>query len=153
MIDLKKTIKTYIYYLLSKREYSEKEIKTKVLMKFSKKIEKDEINDLKLQIDEIILFFIENNYLSNERYAEVKTRSLINKKKGPKRISQELKNKGIPDNLINQFLLENQENLSEEINKLKEKYNNITDEKEKQKIYRKLLYKGYSYEQINEILK
>ena len=153
MQDFKKAIKYYIYDLLSKREYSEKEIKEKLLTKFSKKVEKEEKSELKDQIEEVVQVFIDNKYLSNERYTEAKTRSLINRKNGPKKIEQELKMKGISESLIKQYLSENEDKLSEEILKLKEKYGSIEDQKEKQKIYRRLLYKGYTYDQVNEILK
>lgn len=153
MNNIDKKIKAYIYDMLSKREYSEKELKQKIYNKFSKYIEKESYNELNEVIDKQITFFKEKNYLSNERFAESKVRSLINKKTGPKKIKQELKMKGIEDSLIEKFMEENTQTINEQIAELKEKYSEITDQKEKQKIYRRLLYKGYTYDQISEIFK
>lgn len=91
------------------------------------------------------------NYLNDELYVKSYVETYKNKY-GINKIKQNLKNKNIDEELINQFLnLDEKEvilNIKKEI--LKQTKNKELDLKQKQRLYRNLTYKGYSFEQIKK---
>jgi len=80
--------------LLSMREHSAQEITKKLLSKCDKP-------DL---VYAVVDDLIENNYLSDQRFAESFVRSRQNRGNGPSKIRMELKGKGISTNMINDYL-------------------------------------------------
>lgn len=132
--------KEYCIYLLSKREYSIKEIRNKLK---AREHSEDEIN-------ETIEWLQENKFQSDEDYASMRVRS---KKAtlGNMRLKYELSLKGISEDIIKQQLAD----LPSEENRVYAilKHKNISkdmDIKEKQKIYRQLAGKGFSFDNINK---
>jgi len=80
--------------LLAMREHSLKEINDKLS---AKALSKEMVAAV---LDELI----ENNYVSDERFAESYVRSRANRGFGPIKIRMELKNKGISNQLIAEYL-------------------------------------------------
>ena len=80
--------------LLAMREHSIKEINDKLS---AKALSKETVVAV---LDELI----ENNYVSDERFAESYVRSRANRGFGPIKIRMELKNKGISNQLITEYL-------------------------------------------------
>lgn len=81
----KTTVKNYCLYLLSRREYSQKELLTKLLQKgFSRP-----------EIDPILAELAENDWQSDTRFAENYTRARLRKGYGATAIRYELSKKGI----------------------------------------------------------
>lgn len=137
-------ITDYIFFLLSRRDYSYKEI-------YNKLIEREEDPH---EIKEILQKMIEHGYQSDERMAISYFNSRKNKR-GSKVISFELKNKGISDEIINKVIFENKnedntENILNTIRKFK-KYN-LDDHKIKQKIIRSIISKGFDFKEANKAL-
>lgn len=132
--------KEYCIYLLSKREYSIKEIRNKLK---AREHSEDEIN-------ETIEWLQENKFQSDEDYASMRVRS---KKAtlGNMRLKYELSLKGISEDIIKQQLAElpSEENRVYAILKQKNISKNM-EIKEKQKIYRQLAGKGFSFDNINK---
>jgi len=80
--------------LLATREHSVKEIVDKLLSK-------TEFSDIAYAVVDELL---ENKYLSDQRFAESYIRSRASKGFGPVKIRSELKNKGISDQLIDEYM-------------------------------------------------
>jgi regulatory protein len=130
-----------ISYLAS-RERSEREVERYLQQhKFHPDIRTKIINKLKSQ-----------NYLNNERFAELYTADLIQKKKSRREIYHKLREKGIDKNQIekslNNFYTEDEQTqiLQELVKKAQVKYRNHP--KKKEKIITYLYRKGFKYDEI-----
>lgn len=80
-----KTAKSYCLYLLSRREQSKKELQTKLLKK----------GFLRAEIDPVLAELAENDWQSDDRFAENYARSRLRKGYGATAIRYELQKKGI----------------------------------------------------------
>ena len=121
------------YFLLSKQDYSIKELKTKLLLKYREKH----------IIDEIIEEFREKNYLDDYEYGRSYVR---NHNYGKKKMEFMLFQKGISQDIIREVIGENSENEMEEIKKLWIKLG----DKEKEKKILSLMRKGFEYQDIKK---
>ena len=121
------------YFLLSKQDYSIKELKTKLLLKYKEKH----------IIDEIIKEFKEKNYLDDYEYGRSYVR---NHNYGKKKMEFMLFQKGLSQNIIREVIGENSENEIEEIKKLWIKLG----DKEKEKKILSLMRKGFEYQDIKK---
>ena len=133
---------------LSRREYSEIELKKKILLKNQFSTE-----DLAEAFD----ILKENNYLSEERYIRQKTNLLKLKGFSSSYIAKSLNRENIPVDLeiINEFnFVTNETNLLKLLNKkLKGVPFNLLEPNKKKSIIRYLMTKGYSYDEIKTTLK
>ena len=121
------------YFLLSKQDYSIKELKTKLLLKYKEKH----------IIDEIIEEFRGKNYLDDYEYGRGYVR---NHNYGKKKMEFMLFQKGISQDIIKKVIGENSENEMEEIKKLWIKLG----DKEKEKKILSLMRKGFEYQDIKK---
>ncbi len=121
------------YFLLSKQDYSIKELKTKLLLKYKEKH----------IIDEIIKEFKEKNYLDDYEYGRSYVR---NHNYGKKKMEFMLFQKGLSQDIIREVIGENSENEIEEIKKLWIKLG----DKEKEKKILSLMRKGFEYQDIKK---
>lgn len=78
---------------LSRREYSEFELRSKLERRFERQV-----------VDQVLETLVADHLLSDERFTEVFVRSRIARGQGPTRIRQELRQRGIGDELIDHFL-------------------------------------------------
>ncbi len=92
--DPEKDIKKYFLSLLARREYSKQELLAKAASRHA---------DSSLA-EKIIKELIEDNYQSDQRYAEMLLRARINKQVGPIKLRIELKQKGVSSDIIEQTL-------------------------------------------------
>lgn len=136
-------IKNRAVYYLGKRDYGSKELSKKLEEKFPEA----DLDSIQKSIDKMI----EYGYLSDERFVEVFVRQEKRNKNGPLKIRMKLKQKQIKDDLINEFLLEEDEEFYENCFEALEKKSkgSIKDFKEKQKLYRFLAGRGYLSSHIN----
>jgi regulatory protein len=127
-------------HLLSRREYS--------LHELFQKLEPRSKNEA--QVHSLLEKLVQAGYQSDQRFAESFLRSRINRGLGPMRIYRELKDKGINPHLIEQVF-------SDDIDWFQNAYESgtkksqsldLTDYKQKQKLYRYLAYRGFDMEQI-----
>lgn len=93
-LDPEKELKKYLLFLLSKREYSQSEL--------SSKAETRQYDET--LIEKILKVLVEENYQSDQRYAEMVVRARINKQTGPVKIRMELKQKGVASSIIESAL-------------------------------------------------
>ncbi len=93
----------------------------------------------------------EYNYINDELYCKYYVDTYKNKY-GKNKLKQNLKNKNINENIIEKYLDFDEKdsilNIKKEI--LKQSKNKELDLKLKQKIYRNLVYKGYSFDEIKK---
>lgn len=154
MHNNKKLIFATVYKLLGKKEYTRFQLNKKLRQKFVE-VSCDEINEA---LDEL-----ENkNIISDLRFFESFVRSKINSGWGENKIKLKLKEKG-----ISAEILKNNEahffdlDLSKITEEIKRKYNLEDDflnnlewsekQKFKAKIYRRLLSRGFKFDQIKKI--
>ena len=131
--------------LLARREHSRLELHTKLLR----------YTDQSTLIDLLLDYCIENNYLNNQRYTDSYLRLRSQKGFGLNRIKQELKEKGINDHLLKQALINEPQDWFELASTTyKKKYHQdlptdfMEKQKERNKRYRFMSYRGFSQEQI-----
>ncbi len=130
--------------MLSLRAHSENELKQKLSMKYSPRAARATIDRLK-----------ELGLIDDEKFALLFAEELYNRKGyAPKRILLELKSRGINDNYAENAL--NALDIDKEIGIIKviEKYRLTSDSspKEKDRVIRRLLNMGYSYQDISEYI-
>ena len=147
ILDEPKAIRLKIMDFLSRREHSSREI----LNKMSNRVESKEM------LLDSIKELIEDGLLSDERFAESYFQSRKNKGYGPLRIRNELKQRGIGDQLF--FSLSNEVNWSKyALEALRKKINGDlpTEIKGVLKLKRFLNYRGFDFQDIDrafEVLK
>ena len=133
--------KNYAVELVSRKMYTEKEIRTKMISKeFSQ-----------TAIDSVVDILKEYGYINDEAYATIYCEHYM-QKYGVKKLEYELKQKGVNSEIIENALLgvKNDDTLEEMIRKkvgTKE-----LDYKEYSKTVRYFLSKGFEYEKIQDIL-
>lgn len=142
--ELNSKLLNYGIWLLSRKEYSEKEIREKFIKK------EYESND----IEEVLNYLKERKYLSDERFAESYVRYGLNNKWGLGKIKQKiLYEKGISKEILNVILdelnIDESENIKSIINS-KYRRLDLDDPKNKQKVFRGLSSKGFK---INDIIR
>ena len=131
--------------LLARREHSYRELRSKLCRRF------DDATVVEQQLSELIA----DNLQSDSRFCEVFVRSKIQQGQGPQRISRELKNRGIDDALIQQWLWHADIDWGELLQQLySRRYGDHepADHKERAKRMRFLQYRGFSFDQIRHQL-
>ena len=101
--------------------------------------------------DDAIGRLIEDGLQSDERFVEAFVRSRINQGKGPARIRADLKNRGVPGNLIDNGLLEAEQNwyeLAREVHARKFGQDQPRDFREKARQMRFLQSRGFEPDHI-----
>ncbi len=143
----------YCIKLLARREYSQCELNTKLTRQHVG-------NEV---IVACLSRLISDNYQSDERFTEMFVRTKVSQRYGEKKIRYELQQKGINEELINHYLplyeadfLDNAICLIKKKISAEQKASAYLDRKNKAKIIRFLLGKGYDYQVIqqafNEVL-
>lgn len=133
----------YIIYLLSRRDYSEQELRQKMIQK----------SYLENEIEQAIYDAQSNNWQSDERFCESYIRYRSSAGFGAKKIQQELQMKGVSNKIISQKLDESEidwYNLAQKVfNKKKPLH---WDLKAKQKMWRFMLGRGFDVEYFNDLI-
>lgn len=137
----------YLLYLLSKRDYSEKEVRTKL------KLKEYGSEEIELAIEKAK----EHKWLSDERFCSAFLRYRAQQGIGPRRLKQELKMKGIADYLITQTLEEAEYEeiidffaLAERV--FEKKRPKVWDIKAKQKMYRFMISRGFYQDHFSHLM-
>lgn len=134
---VERAVLSFSYWLLEKRDYSEREITTKLIMKYKEK-------DIVLKI---VSKLKEHSYINDRDFAV----SFINCHKawGSRKLEYNLLMKGVEKNIIRELLEDNQEDEIGEIKKLWIKMGN----KEERKKIESLMRKGFQYGMITKARK
>lgn len=127
--------------LLARREHSRLEL----VHKLQARVEDRDLLDAALDR------LIENNLLSDERFCEAFVRMRANGGYGPIRVRAELKERGVHDELIAQYMTLHEADWPEQVKVVFEKkygLNPDTDAKSRASQQRFLAQRGFSFEQI-----
>ena len=145
--------------LLARREHSRAELQNKIKQKLlnNKQWQNQDAASLDLEINKALAKLEEYGYLNDERFAQAYAASRLNKGYGNNRIKQELKHKGISDDVI-EPLLNKDHALDIEIENTgvycawARKFKTLTsDPKIRAKQQRFLMYRGFSHNEINTL--
>lgn len=143
MATIKSTALQYLVYLLSKRDYSEAELRQKLKIKA---FESDEIEAAMTQVQA-------HNWQSDERFCSHFVHARAQQGYGPKRLKLDLRQKGIKDWLISQTLENCEVDWFEQAERLFEKKRpNSWDLKAKQKMWRYMLSRGYHSDHFSHLM-
>jgi len=105
-------------------------------------------------IEEVINFLKKYDYLNDVKFASWLCEQRLNQGKGERFIKQDLFKKGIDKKVIEQVMkeLDTKSSLDASYKKALKKYSKDPDDyKKKQKIYRYLLSRGFSYGEVNSL--
>lgn len=132
--------------LLARREHSANELAQKLN---AKGFNPDEVQEALAACERMGL-------QSDQRFAESYSRSRIRQGYGPLKISQELKSRGLDSSLIHQQLRQEQHNWHDHavaVCHKKCKQSTTLSLNERQKLQRFLLYRGFSSDVINRVMR
>lgn len=133
----------YLLYLLSKREYSEAQLRQKL------KLKEYELEE----IEQAIARAKESNWQSDERFCASYVRYRALQGYGPRRLRQELRQKGVKDWLITQQLDECEIDWFELAERVFEKKRPTSwDLKAKQKMWRYMVSHGFSNDHFSHLM-
>lgn len=139
----KYTALNYLLYLLSKRDYSERELRQKL---------KQKEYDVE-EIDSALEKAQANNWQSDERFCATFIRYRAMQGVGPRRLQQELKLKGVSDWLIQQELDNSEVDWFELAEQMFEKKRPLNwDLKAKQKMWRFMISRGFSHDHFSHLM-
>jgi regulatory protein len=127
---------------LARREHSKAELQDKLTRKgFEEQVITNVLTELEQQ-----------GLLSDERFTEAYVRYRGNLGFGPRRIEQELRERGVPDHLIAAYLDSSDSHWLDEVRQVRQKRFGAgvpSDYKDRAKQMRYLQYRGFTHEQIN----
>lgn len=146
-MEQKYTAINYVLYLLSKRDYSEQQLRQKLIQK--------EYSDE--EIEQAVEKAKAHQWLNEERFCASFIRYRSQQGIGPRRLKQELRQKGVADWLINQELdnAESEEGidwfeLAESV--FEKKRPRTWDLKAKQKMWRFMISRGFSNDHFSHLM-
>lgn len=144
--------------LLARREHSALELREKLLKRFGE-IDGPEgasgTSGKTPDIDAVLNRLAEQGLQSDERFTEAFITARERQGKGPLRIAQELRQKGVSDDLVAQYLDESDDcwaELAEEVRSKRFGDAPIQTSKEKARQMRFLQYRGFSHEQVRRAI-
>ena len=140
--------------ILAMRDHSEQELRRKLTAPVMGKTGPEPIDAPPEEVEKVIAWCIENRYLDDSRFVQQFIAGRSRKGYGPARIRQELAQKGITRDVIEQAMYECETDWSQlAYEQVTRKYGEPlpTAFADKVKIQRFLLYRGYLMEDIQEI--
>lgn len=135
--------------LLARREHARDELRTKLLKRFGSEGERVKT------VDQALARLEEQGLQSDERFTEAFVTARERQGKGPLRIAQELRQKGVSDSLVSLYLDEGDErwwDLANEVRRKRFGDAPVETPKEKARQARFLQYRGFSHEQAREAI-
>jgi regulatory protein len=136
-------LRAFACRLLGRREYSVFELDRRIRQKWPQAT----------AVDELLETLVEENLLSDERYAESFVRFRLQRFQGPLKIKAALRTKGISDALISRELDAHSEEWHELASKwLERQHPGSIDFEKKKKYYRRLVNRGFTHDQAMDAL-
>lgn len=141
MLDIKEIYKKALF-LIARREHSQFELKQKLLIKGASRAD----------IETVLASLAKEGLQCDERFAETYVRYRVDMGFGPRRISMELKKRGLSESLIRRFVPKDDEFWERALSSLwQRKYH--TQEKDYEKQARFLLQRGFTAQQVYSWMK
>ena len=146
------SLKARALRLLSRREYSRKELASK-LVQLVRQNKEEPPKDLEIHIEEVLTDFEARGWLSDERFANALVRRR-SERFGVRRVADELKRAGVETGLIAKLTGELKETEFERAKALwARKFGQISSEqKERARQYRFLVSKGFSPDLVAKVI-
>ena len=146
------SLKARALRLLSRREYSRKELAHKLFQTVTQK-SADVPNDLEEQIEKVLCEFEKQGWLSDSRYAEALVRRR-SQRYGMRRVTEELQRAGIEQSTISRLSQDLKDTEFERAHALWErKFGQISyEQKERARQYRFLISKGFNPELVTRLI-
>jgi regulatory protein len=136
-------MRAFAYRLLGRREYSVFELDRRIRQKWPEATE----------VDELVEVLVDENLVSDERYAESFVRFRLQRFQGPLKIKAALRTKGISDALISRELNAYSEEWTDLAAQWLERQNpGSIDFEKKKKYYRRLTSRGFTHDQAMDAL-
>ena len=135
-------LRAFAYRLLGRREYSVFELRQRLLQKWSG------IGEIDVLVEELLEALVDENLLSDERFAESFVRLRVARHQGPLKIRAALRQKGIDDRLASVELDARSGSWSELAAEwLSRQHAGPVDFDTRKKLYRRLVNRGFSHDQ------
>lgn len=140
-------VKQFVFRKLAKKSYYSEEL-----------IQKLKDNLVSTYSTNLILDECRNaGYINDDQWVEDYIRSCKNRKIGPRNIANKLREKGVPTEIIEEKLSQNDDTISQKeaiIGLINTKYRlkNLSDFKEKNKVIASLMRKGFNFDEIKAAL-
>lgn len=143
--ELRSRIRNSALGSLTRREHARAELATKLQSRFGPSP----------LIDEALDWLASLNYVDDARFAEVFVRASVQKGRGPERIRRELQQKGVHSELIAQAVGEAETDWLAEARELHQRKFGAPpeDAKARAKQMRFLLYRGFTLDVVNRVMK
>jgi regulatory protein len=138
-------LRAYAYRLLGRREYSVQELDQRLRRKWPAAES--------AAVDEVVEALVDENLLSDERFAESYVRSTVQRHQGPLKIRAALRARGVADGLIADHLdryTDRWTALAREW--LGRQVSLPVDFEDKKKFYRRLVNRGFTHDQAMDAL-
>ena len=136
-------MRAFAYRLLGRREYSVFELDRRIRKKWPHAT----------AVGELVVTLVEENLVSDERYAESFVRFRLQRFQGPLKIMAALRTKGISDALISRELDAHSEEWPQRATQWLERQNpGSIDFEKKKKYYRRLVNRGFTHDQAMDAL-
>lgn len=136
-------MRAFAYRLLGRREYSVLELGRRIRQKWPDAG----------GVDDLLDALVEENLLSDERFAESFVRTRIQRCQGPLKVRAELRGKGVSDSLVDNALAAHEglwTDLAAEW--LRRQFHGPVDFEQKKKYYRRLVSRGFTHDQAMDAL-
>jgi regulatory protein len=136
-------MRAFAYRLLGRREYSVFELDRRIRQKWPEAT----------AVEELVEALVDENLVSDERYAESFVRFRLQRFQGPLKIKAALRTKGISDALISRELNAHSEEWTDLATQWLERQNpGSIDFEKKKKYYRRLTSRGFTHDQAMDAL-
>jgi regulatory protein len=136
-------MRAFAYRLLGRREYSVFELDRRIRQKWPEAT----------AVEELVEALVDENLVSDERYAESFVRFRLQRFQGPLKIKAALRTKGISDALISRELNAHSEEWTDLAAQWLERQNpGSIDFEKKKKYYRRLTSRGFTHDQAMDAL-
>lgn len=125
---------------LARRDYSRAELARKLRGKFGEDVE----------LEDLFLWLEQHRFLDESRYLDILIRSALERGHGLLRLRQDLRQRGLPADLIDQALAQLEVDWFEQARLLRERRfgpGPVTDPREKARQLRYLQYRGFTMDQ------
>jgi regulatory protein len=137
----------YAARLLARREYAVRELETRLLRKWPHEAQ------IEQRVSQLVQTLVNDGALSDERFTESFIRSRRRKYQGPVKIRAELRQRQVPDSIIEHGLLPLEEDwTSLAATWLSHQCHEPLDFKGRAKYYRRLMNRGFSHQQAMDAL-
>ena len=136
-------MRAFAYRLLGRREYSVFELDRRIRQKWPEAT----------NVEELVEALVEEDLVSDERYAEAFVRFRIQRYQGPLKIKAALRTKGVSDTLIARELGVRSEEWTDLAARWLERQNpGAIDFENKKKYYRRIVSRGFTHDQAMDAL-